>query len=201
MRPSAVSMTLFVASLALLSGCGGSSESPQPDADTSAPPPAATSSVPASEAATPAVASPAAESSGPPPTSGPVHRLGDRVRLVTGSRMTVFTWQRVRRPGAPAAGAWWAADVEFCLTRTFGDNFQEPIGNIRSQLVAELPDGRALTPEADARTSDEVYAQSIPVVAGRCVRGELVFDVPAGDGAAYLAVTFSPFSWVRWQLS
>jgi hypothetical protein len=115
--------------------------------------------------------------------------------------MTVFSWQRVRRPGSPAAGTWRAADVEFCLTRTFGDDFQEPIGNIRADLRAELSDGRALTPEADARKPDEVYAQSIPVVAGRCRRGKLVFDVPAGEVATYLAVTFSPFSWVRWQLS
>ena len=115
--------------------------------------------------------------------------------------MTVFSWQQVRRPGRPAAGAWWAADVEFCLTRTFGDHFEESIGNIRSDLLAELSDGRGLDPEADARKSDEVFAQDISVFAGRCRRGKLVFDVPAGEEATYLAVTFSPFSWVRWQLS
>jgi hypothetical protein len=115
--------------------------------------------------------------------------------------MTVFGWQQAQRPGSPAAGAWWAADVEFCLTRTFGDHFEEPIGNIRSELRVELADGRALTPEDDARKPDEVYAQPIPVVAGRCRRGKLVFDVPAGERATYLAVTFSPFEWVRWQLS
>jgi hypothetical protein len=194
---AAVPLTLFLAALA---GCGDSPQAGPPRAEpataaapTSPPPPLS-----ASPSASP---SPAAESSGPPPTSGPVHKLGERVRLVTGSRMTVFNWQRVRRPGGPAAGAWWAADVEFCLTRTFGDDFEEPIGNIRADLRAELSDARVLDAESDARTPDEVYAQDIPVVAGRCRRGKLVFDVPTGEQATYLAVTFSPSGWVRWQLS
>ena len=197
MRPR--SAAALVAFLTLLAGCG-SPEGGSLRAETPESTPAA-SAVPASAAPSSAEAPPAAESTGPPPTSGPVHRLGDRVRLVTGSRMTVFGWQRERRPGAAAAGAWWAADVEFCLTRTFGDDFREPIGNIRAALVVELPDGRPLTPEAEARTSHEVFAQSVPVIAGRCRRGKLVFDVPAGEAAAYLAVTFSPSSWVRWRLS
>jgi hypothetical protein len=200
--------------LALLAACGSSggrapraetaeSQLPPPTASSSAVTPTAGSSSaePSSAEPSSAEASPVAESTGPPPTEGRVHHLGDRVRLVTGSRMTVFDWARDARPGAPAAGSWWAADVEFCLTRTFGAHFTEPIANIRSALVVELTDERAVKPEADARRSDEVFAQEIPVVAGRCRRGELVFDVPTGKKPAYLTVTFSPYSWVRWQLT
>jgi hypothetical protein len=200
---SAVSVAIF---LTLLAGCdspeGKSARAGASSSPTS--PSTALSTAPStapSTAGPSAEPSPAAESTGPPPTSGPVHRLGDRARLVTGSRMTVFSWQRVRRPGSPAAGTWWAADVAFCLTRSLGDHFEEPIGNIRSDLRVELSEGPALTAEADARRSDEVYAQPVSVVAGRCRRGKLVFDIAAGAEPTYLAVTFSPFGWVRWQLS
>jgi hypothetical protein len=201
--------------LLLLAGCG-SSEGDLPQAETpestlaastvpasSAPASAVPASdVPASDVPSSAVASPAAESTGPPPTTGPVHHVGDRVRLTTGSVMTVFTWHRAaQRPGPAAAGAWWAADIEFCLTRVFGSDFREPIGNIRSQLRVEVADGSVLAAEDDARTPDEVYAQDIPVIAGRCRRGELVFDVPTGQEATFLAATVSSFGWVRWQLS
>jgi hypothetical protein len=198
MWPSAVSVTVFVASLALLTGCGGSSEEEQPRAESSTSPAAVATP---SDTPTSVSASPVAESSGPPPTTGQVHQLGDRVRLTTGSTMTVFTWQRMKRPGPPAAGTWWAADVRFCLTRSFGEHFQEPIGNIRSQLRAELPDGTALTPDGDPRSSDEAFAQPTPIVAGQCVRGQVVVDVPAGPPAQYFSATVSSFGWVRWQLS
>ena len=188
----AVSPTLF---LTLLAGC---SSSPEREPSRAEPAPAVTPvSTPPSPSTSP---SPAAESTGPPPTTGPVHQLGDRVRLVTGSDMTVFSWHRARRPGPPGVGAWWAGDVKFCVSPQLSG--EEPIGNLRSQFRAELPDGSPLTPEGDARRPDEVYAApGAVVVGGKCLRGKVVFDVPTGQEARYFAATVSSFGWVRWQLS
>jgi hypothetical protein len=201
MRPPPVSLAMLVASLALVTACGGTSddEPARPQTSTAASPsPSATPS----EATSSATPSPVAESSGAPPTSGRVHDLGDRVRVVTGSTMTVFSWHRERRPGPAARGAWWAGDVKVCLTRSFGDDFEDPVEAVRSVFRVELEDSTALTPEADARTPDEAYAKPGGVLhAGRCMRGEVVFDIPAGPSAAYFACTISPFSWVRWQLA
>jgi hypothetical protein len=120
--------------------------------------------------------------------------------MVTGSDVTVYSWQRVRRPGHPPDGAWWTADVKVCLSPDLGD-FEDPVENIRSQLRVELADGRPLTPEGDARKSDELWAQPGQVVTpGQCRRGKVVFDLPSGQEAQYFAVTLSPFEWVRWQL-
>jgi hypothetical protein len=201
MRPPPVSLALLVASLALVTACGGSSDDEPARAQTTtaaSPSP----SVAPSEAMSSATPSPVAESSGPPPTTGRVHDMGDRVRIVTGSTMTVFSWQRERRPGPAASGAWWAADVKVCLTRSLGDAFEDPVEHVRSVFRVELADSSALSSEADARTPDEAYAKPGGVIhAGRCLRGEVTFDVPAGQSATYFACTISPFSWVRWQLA
>ena len=192
MRPRWLALTAVI--LTLFSGCA----SPEGDQPRAAAP---TSSSAGSTLPPSAASSSAATPSGPPPNSGPIHSLGDRARLVTGSKMTVFSWQKVQRPGPPAAGLWWAADVRFCLTRDLGD-FQDPVENIRSQFRAELADGSPLTPEANARKSDELFAQPGQVVeAGQCRRGKVVFDIPTGQAAQYFAVTLSPFEWVRWQLT
>jgi hypothetical protein len=115
--------------------------------------------------------------------------------------MTVYSWQRVRRPGRPADGAWWAGDVRFCITPDFG-NDPLPISVVRAGFRVELADGQALTPEEDARSADEVYSQPGAEVVGRqCLRGDVVFDVPTGPPATYFANAVSSFGWIRWQLS
>ena len=145
--------------VALLAGCSSPGGDP-PRAGAGNSPPASSTT-----------ASPAAESPSPPPNSGPVHTLGDSVRLPTRSTATVYSWQRVRRPGPAATGAWWAADVKFCMGPDIGD-FKEPVSNIRSGFRAELPDGRAVTSEADATRSAEAYAQPgrVFVARGHCAR-------------------------------
>lgn len=175
--------------IALLAGCSSpGGDSPRAGAGNSSP-------------ASSTAASPAAESTSPAPNSGPVHTLGDSVRLPTRSTATVYSWQRVRRPGAPAAGAWWAADVRFCITPDIGD-VKVSVSAIGSQFRVELPDGRALAPEADARRSDEAYAQpGRAFVARQCRRGDVVFDVPTGHPVQYFAIPISQFGWVRWMLS
>jgi hypothetical protein len=115
--------------------------------------------------------------------------------------MTVFSWQRAKRPGKPADGAWWAADVKFCVTKSFGD-LDEPASNLLSQFRVELVDGRALTPEVEARTPDEVYAQPTQrAKAGKCLRGDVVVDVPTRPAAEFFSATVSSFGWQRWSLS
>ncbi len=200
-RPWAVPLALF---LTLLAGCSspeGDSARSGTTASPSATTVAATSGAPTTDVPTVEAPTATASSTGPPPNAGPVHQLGDRARLVTGSTATVFAWRPVQRPGRAAAGAWWAADVKVCLTRSFGDGFHEPVGNFRSQFRAELADDTALTPEGDARRADEVYAQTREAFAGKCLRGDVVFDVPKEPAARYFAITISPFSWSRWHLS
>ena len=122
------------------------------------------------------------------------------MRMPTRSTVTVYSWRRVRRPGSPAAGAWWAADVRVCITPDLG--FKEPVTNVLSQFRVELPDGRALEPETDARRSDEEYARpGLAFVASQCRRGDVVFDVPTGHAAKDFAITLSVFGWPRWRLS
>lgn len=192
MRPRWWALTAVI--ITLFSGCA-SPEGDQPRAE------APTSSSAGSTLPPPAPSSSTATPTGPPPNSGPVHSLGDPVRMVTGSTMTVFSWQQVQRPGRAAAGSWWAADVRFCLSRNLG-GFQDPVENIRSEFRAELADGSPRTAEADARKSDERFAQPGQVIeGGQCRRGKVVFDIPTGQAAQYFAVAFSPFEWVRWQLS
>lgn len=200
----------WVASMAvlptLLAGCTSSGgDDPRAEAPSSAASSAASSAVAATASAsanpTSQAPSPAASSSGPPPNSGPVRRLGQRTRLATGSTMTVFAWQRVARPGRPAAGTWWAADVGVCLTKVFKD-LRDPVENIRSQFRLELTDGTALASEADARRDVEVWAQPGAVLlGGHCRRGDVVFDIPPGPRPQYFAATLSPFGWQRWRLT
>ncbi len=116
-----------------------------------------------------------------------------------GSRVTVHSFGPSERSVAPPAGAaWQEIDLEWCLPPTIVSDIT--VGNIRYELNLELSDGATIEPEAEADSPDEVYASEGTFSADDCVRGALVFAVPAGATPEHLLLV-GPNGGMRWRLA
>ncbi len=141
-----------------------------------------------------------------PPTAAPTSGASSPVTVdlgavgITprGSRVTVHTFGPSERSLEPPAGsAWFEADLEWCLPSTLVNPVT--LGNLRYEVKLEMSDGTTLEPEATADSPDEVYASDGTFKAGECVRGPLVFAVPAGAVPAYLQL--DGHGGMRWRLA
>ncbi len=115
-----------------------------------------------------------------------------------GSRVTVHAFGPSDRSLEPPAGfAWHEVDLEWCLPPTIKSDVT--VGNLRYELNLELGDGTTIEPEAEADSPDEVYASGGSFSANDCVRGALVFAVPAGATPEHLLLV-GPNGGMRWRL-
>lgn len=103
-----------------------------------------------------------------------------------------------RTPEPPTGSAWLEADVEWCLPETISSDVT--VGNIRYELALELSDATTIEPHSDADSPDEVYASDGTFTGNECVRGALVFAVPAGATPAYL-LHVGRLGGLRWRLA
>ena len=168
-------------------------------AGTMAPPSGTTAATaaPTPIAATPEPATPSASTSPDASAAAPVN-LGDVGVTPRGSRVTVHSFGPSDRSPAPPTGSeWLEADVEWCLPDTLVSDVT--VGNLRYELALELSDGSTIEPEAEAASADEVYASEGTFRASECVRGALVFAVPAGATASYL-LHVGRLGGLRWRL-
>ena len=145
---------------------------------------------------------PSPPSASPPATPGASAAvtvdLGAVGTTPRGSRVTVHGFGPSERSLEPPAGsAWFEADLEWCLPSTLVNPVT--LGNLRYEVKLEMSDGTTLEPEATADSPDEIYASDGTFKADECVRGPLVFAVPAGAVPAFLQL--DGHGGMRWRLA
>lgn len=191
-RSTGTWLSLAIAVGVLASACGALSAPPSVAPTT----PMASSSDLASPAATPLT--PSALPSTPGASAGITVAPGEVGVTPLGSRVTVHSFgPSDRSPEPPPASAWLEADLEWCLSEA--TTREVTVGNIRYEVALELSDGTRISPEMRADSPDEVYASEGTFGAGECVRGAMVFAVPAGTRPAYLVLARREGA-LRWAL-
>jgi hypothetical protein len=132
----------------------------------------------------------------------PVHRLGEKVQAGNGFlEMTVYAYRQPAAPGAPTEQpglAWGAVDVQACSSAS----------SIFAVSVSETPwslvyaDGTAVSPTAADRA--QLPQPAYPTTPrslqpGECLRGWIVFAVPAGtvpQWVRYAPPDAAPLNWL-----
>ena len=147
----------------------------------------------------PSAPPPPSDAPSPDATAAITVNLGEVGTTPRGSLVTVHSFgPSDRSPEPPAGSAWHEADLEWCLPPTLVNPVT--VGNLRYEVVLELSDDTTIEPEAVAASPDEVYASDGTFKASECVRGALVFAVPAAATPEHLLLV-GPKGGMRWRLS
>ena len=189
---------LAMAAGLLVSACGGSAPPSEPPASAPASPTPVASPEPSVATASPSSAAASPDAS-PDASAAVTVDFGEVGVTPRGSRVTVHSFGPSERSVAPPEGAaWHEIDLEWCLPPTIVSDIT--VGNLRYELNLELSDGATIEPEAEADSPEEVYASEGTFKADECVRGALVFAVPAGATPDYLLLV-GPNGGMRWRLA